>query len=120
MIELIFVIVVLGILATLALPKFLSVSEQANVEVCESYVGTLNRTTGQTVWSKSIVDGNNGLVATYLDTYAKISNYITPPKQCKTTNLTTDSTFIIGANTYLIHFTEGTQRSSPTWSWTKQ
>jgi len=41
MIELIFVIVILGILAAVALPKFVGVSEQAKVGKLQAYVGTL-------------------------------------------------------------------------------
>ncbi|WP_457563871.1 type II secretion system protein [Caminibacter pacificus] len=43
MIELIFVIVILGILAAVALPKFLGVAQQAHEANLKSFVGTLNR-----------------------------------------------------------------------------
>jgi len=46
MIELIFVIVILGILAAVALPKFVGVSEQAQEGKLKAFVGTLNRTVG--------------------------------------------------------------------------
>ncbi len=54
MIELIFVIVILGILAAVALPKFAGVSDQANAQKCNAFVGTLNRTVGPSMWSESI------------------------------------------------------------------
>lgn len=60
MIELIFVIVVLGILAAVALPKFIGVSEQADSGNCKAAVGTLNRTIGPVLWSKSLTDGAGG------------------------------------------------------------
>ncbi|MDD5052401.1 MAG: prepilin-type N-terminal cleavage/methylation domain-containing protein [Sulfuricurvum sp.] len=63
MIELIFVIVILGILAAVALPKFIGVSEQAQVSKLKAYVGTLNRTVSPALWSKSISNGNGGKVA---------------------------------------------------------
>lgn len=62
MIELIFVIVILGILAAVALPKFVGVSEQAEAGNCKSAVGTLNRTIGPVLWSKSLNDGDGGAI----------------------------------------------------------
>ena len=56
MIELIFVIVILGILASVALPRFVGVTEQAQEGKLKAYVGTLNRTIGSTLWSKSLND----------------------------------------------------------------
>ncbi|MEA2110915.1 MAG: type II secretion system protein [Campylobacterota bacterium] len=62
MIELIFVIVILGILAAVALPKFIGVSEQAEAGNCKSAVGTLNRTIGPTLWAQSIASGSGGAI----------------------------------------------------------
>lgn len=56
MIELIFVIVILGILAAVALPKFIGVSEQAQESKLKAFVGTLNRTVAPALWSKAISD----------------------------------------------------------------
>ena len=64
MIELIFVIVILGILAAVALPKFIGVSEQAQVGKLKGYVGTLNRTVGPALWADSVGSGNAGAVNT--------------------------------------------------------
>ncbi len=64
MIELIFVIVILGILAAVALPKFIGVAEQAQAGKLKGYVGTLNRTVAPAIWSKSISLGENGSVTT--------------------------------------------------------
>jgi len=50
MIELIFVIVILGILAAVALPKFLSVSDSATVGKLTGYAGTMSRTTLASKW----------------------------------------------------------------------
>jgi prepilin-type N-terminal cleavage/methylation domain-containing protein len=58
MIELIFVIVILGILSAVALPKFIGVSEQAKAGKCKAFVGTLNRTVLPGVWSLAMADGN--------------------------------------------------------------
>ena len=63
MIELIFVIVILGVLAAVALPKFIGVSEQAETGNCKSAVGTLNRTIGPVLWSKSLTAGTGGNIS---------------------------------------------------------
>ena len=62
MIELIFVIVILGILAAVALPKFIGVSEQAREGKLKAFVGTLNRTVGPTIWSKAIANDGTGRI----------------------------------------------------------
>ncbi len=56
MIELIFVIVILGILAAVALPKFAGVSDSAQVGKLSAFVGTLNRSAGPAMWSQTMTD----------------------------------------------------------------
>ena len=78
MIELIFVIVILGILSAVALPKFIGVADQARVGKLQSYVGTLNRTVLPPYWSDSIMSGNAGVIGTsFYNT--KINSDLTPP-----------------------------------------
>ena len=60
MIELIFVIVILGILATVAVPKLLGVKDSAEEGLVKSFVGSLNSTVGAAKWSQSLMDGQNG------------------------------------------------------------
>ena len=98
MIELIFVIVILGILAAVALPKFIGVSQQAHEGNLKSFVGTLNGTTGPSLWSSSIANGHDGNVS-YLDLeYVKgtsddnLTTYIDMPKEIKDMNLSKCST----------------------------
>ena len=62
MIELIFVIVILGILAAVALPKFIGVAEQAHEGKMKAFVGTLDRTVGPALWSKSLTEGDSGSI----------------------------------------------------------
>ena len=62
MIELIFVIVVLGILAATAVPKFLGVREEAEDATVKSFASTMTRTVGHTLWSKSLTDGQSGTI----------------------------------------------------------
>ena len=62
MIELIFVIVILGILAAVALPKFSGLQGQAEIATVESFAGTLSRTVGPMLWSTSIADKLEGSI----------------------------------------------------------
>ena len=62
MIELIFVIVVLGIITAVALPRFLSVGYNAHEANLIAFVRTLNRTTGEDLWGKSISEGKKGSI----------------------------------------------------------
>lgn len=62
MIELIFVIVILGILAAVALPKFAGVQGQTEVAVIHSFTGSLNSTVGPMMWSTSLSDELNGSI----------------------------------------------------------
>ncbi|QCI27966.1 type II secretion system protein [Caminibacter pacificus] len=92
MIELIFVIVILGILAAVALPKFLGVAQQAHEGNLKSFVGTLNRTVAPTLWSKSISDGKDGNISyTDLEYYkgndGNLTEYTDVPKEVKDMNL---------------------------------
>jgi len=139
MIELIFVIVILGILSAVALPKFIGVSEQAHVGKLKAYVGTLNRTVAPALWSESISADTNGSVKTaaYTD---KLNSQITAPSEvdaavdltmctlnyptsfaigAKDTNNTLTSTNAfaiaekIGAKKYYIGCSDGNSTSSP-------
>jgi len=88
MIELIFVIVILGILAAVALPKFLGVANQAHEGNLKSFTGTLNRSVGPTLWSKSISEGHNGDI-TYLeiDSKDKLAKYVDIPKEINASDI---------------------------------
>lgn len=66
-VELIFVLVIIGILSAIALPRFVGVSNEARSSMCESAIGTMNRTVGLNLWSKSLSDGNEGNVTSYID-----------------------------------------------------
>jgi prepilin-type N-terminal cleavage/methylation domain-containing protein len=69
MIELIFVIVILGILAAVALPKFIGVASQAHEANLKDFTGTLNRTVGASLWSKSMTEGKAGSIRDYNSSY---------------------------------------------------
>ncbi len=63
MIELIFVIVIIGILAAVALPRFVGVQGQAQASKIMAYAGTLTRTVLPPYWSDSLMGGNGGSIA---------------------------------------------------------
>jgi len=141
MIELIFVIVILGILAAVALPKFAGVSDQANAQKCAAFVGTLNRTVGPSMWSTSVADGSGGSIVgiTYNGTGESndTETYIAEadlPTECfgvgaaagtlakaKTfTTLGGLGTPTFGTSDYNLTFaSDGTLSESPRWTWNK-
>lgn len=51
LIELIFVILITGIIAAVALPRLISMSEDAHITKLISFIGILNRTVGPFMWS---------------------------------------------------------------------
>jgi len=115
MIELIFVIVILGILAAVALPKFIGVSEQAEAGKVDAFVGTLNRTVGPTLWSKSVAKGDSGSVkgANYcgdIATYTDVPDTVSMDDQCVLT--------FTGTSYGTFAFTDGTKTQSPKWTFT--
>ena len=130
MIELIFVIVILGILAAVALPRFIGVSEQAHEGKLKGFTGTLNRTVGPAIWSKSI--GDSTLLGSVKTLNADLLGQITPPDEFSTTgssftglsacadsNVTIGAavgvigTSVIGTSTYTVNCIDGDEASAP-------
>ena len=111
MIELIFVIVILGILSAVALPKFIGVADQAKVGKLQGYVGTLNRTVLPPYWSDSVLGGTAGVIGTSAYN-TKINSDLTPPDGMIATftskmnspavdfNSTTIGTLVVASKTY--------------------
>jgi len=82
MIELIFVIVILGILAAVALPRLTSTTTDAKIGSAEAFIGTLNRSVAPAMWSRAMRDGNgsiNGSTAGATNTFT-LANYTDVPK----------------------------------------
>ena len=137
MIELIFVIVILGILAAVALPKFAGVSDQANAQKCNAFVGTLNRTIGPSMWSNTLAASGGSIGAVLDTTYGvaantdSLANFIAiedVQASCYGAATYTDAatawgalvsnaSVTFGANTYDINFTDGNVSESPKWGW---
>ena len=83
MLELIFVLVIIGILAAVAVPRFFSVGKDAHEAVLISFVRTLNRTTGEDLWAKSISERKGGSIKNLASTEDAnfLSKYIQIPKE---------------------------------------
>jgi len=67
MIELVFVIVIIGILAAVALPRFTGIADDAHTSKLQAFTGTLNKTVGPTMWSnvlRKFPDANGNLADT--------------------------------------------------------
>ena len=74
MIELVFVIVILGILAVMAIVKMDATQKAARAERVEAFVGTINRSTFPSIYTKAI--RKDGSVKDY-----KISDYLKVPAE---------------------------------------
>ncbi len=75
LIELIFVILILGIISSVAIVKMGQMTERTRVTKLKAFVGTLNRSVGGGIWFKSIQVGREGSVA-FADYDANIGNYV--------------------------------------------
>ncbi|WP_373032055.1 type II secretion system protein [Sulfurovum sp.] len=119
-IELIFVIFIVGILASVAIVKMGGMSDRAYEVQLKALVGTLNRTSGAGFWYKSIEDGLNGSVVNpaydlVIDQYIEIiPGYTTDPLL---TNCNVDGTGVFLTyeltHKYEIHCQDGTTAESP-------
>ena len=128
MIELIFVIVILGILSAVALPKFIGVSEQAKAGKCKAFIGTLNRTVLPAIWSDAVLNNDTNVSGSFTKT--NLEAQIDFPKDCNSSakyekllqgsagSNTVSVTF--GSSTYHIDLnTTASTSESPILTWTK-
>jgi prepilin-type N-terminal cleavage/methylation domain-containing protein len=72
MIELIFVIVILGILAAVAIPRLASTANDAKVAKAEAFVATFNRSVGPAMWSTAVKHGTGSIAALNLGEYTDL------------------------------------------------
>lgn len=75
LIELIFVIIILGILSSVVVVKMGDMAKHAKETQLKAFVGTLERSVGPAIWFKSKEDGRGGSVA-FADYDADLGKYI--------------------------------------------
>ncbi len=123
MIELIFVIVILGILAAVALPKFIGVSEQAREGKMKAFVGSLNRTVAPTLWSKYIpttggsIKNSNEDLRKYIDIPAEfvVTNGVSAcePNDFGTNTVLESNSTLVGTDGYKVYCRDGNATDAP-------
>lgn len=120
MIELIFVIVIIGILAAVAVPKLAATTKEAHNANVIAFVKTMNRTAGVTMWSASIAietGATKGQIATIAGKYCQdLDTYITLPSEVS--HIAGGCSFTVNSPaTGTITFTEGTAAEGPSWTY---
>ena len=86
LIELIVVIVILGILAVTAAPKFMNLTSDANASVVKGLAGSI-RSAYQLAYAKSrLTFGNNGYSTTWKNNYV-----VCAAEECQDAELTSDA-----------------------------
>lgn len=123
MVELIFVIVIIGILSALAIPRFVGISDESHRSLCESAIGTMNRTVGLSLWSKSLSDGNEGNVTSYIDD-AMILKHLPDYNETYCGSIVDlnvgDPALADGEFGSPRYINEGNSTHSPSWIWVKK
>jgi prepilin-type N-terminal cleavage/methylation domain-containing protein len=112
-IELVFVIVIIGILASYALPRFFGTASEAHNTVIKGYAGSLNRTVGPMLWSKSITESKSGKIIDYcgtLDTYINLPDELIHNGSCEFTPN------VDYGGTLSISFEDGDMNKAPKWT----
>lgn len=119
-IELIFVIFIVGILASIAVVKMGGMSDRAREVQLKAFTGTLNRTSGAGFWFRSMEDGLEGNVSNpgydlIIDQYIEIVPGYTSGPSLVNCNTTGDGVFLTYrlAVTYEIHCKNGTLFEGP-------
>ena len=89
MIEIVFVIIILGILATVAVPKFFIVGQHAHEANLISFTRTLNRTTGEDLWARSISEDKKGSIVNLSsdENASFLGQYIQIPKEINSSDI---------------------------------
>ena len=118
MIELIFVIVIIGILAMVAIPKLASTSTDAKKALVNSFIGALNRTVGPTMYSAALAKNysNGDITSTGADICRNANNHTSFPEGISMNEdceVTVDATKLPSPSD--IKFIAGTGTESPAW-----
>jgi len=87
--EIIFVLIIIGILAGIAIPRYFLIGQHAHEAVLISFVKTLNRTTGEDLWAKSISEGKKGSIINLSENEGAIflKKYIQIPKEINSNSI---------------------------------
>jgi len=118
MIELIFVIVIIGILAAVAIPKLAGTATEAKKSTLTAFIGTLNRTVGPTMYAEAIGKGKVAIGSAGADLCKNYTTYIDPPtgvsldKDC---SIVITAAAGIPAPTTSLAVSDGTPTQAPTW-----
>jgi competence protein ComGC len=119
-IELIFVIIILGILSSVVMVKMGNMTRNSKEAQLKSFVGTLNRSVGPAIWFHSIDNNRNGSVAfadydADLEKYIEIiPNYASAPAlvNCNESSDGIFVSYLFGKN-YEVHCRDGNATTSP-------
>jgi len=98
-IELIFVIVIVGILAGVAISRYFALGHTVHEANLKSFVATLNRTTGSDLWARSLNEGKQGSIKnlTSNEDYLFLSKYVDIPVEINKSTINLNN---CGTNTY--------------------
>lgn len=116
-IELIFVIMISGLLIGVALPKFIHMQEEAKRTNLMTFVDTLNITVGPTMWQKAIVTHNGSVTSSGANLCAHIEEYIEVPNEV--TAFSADCRITVNPDLgvpILNTFEDGSATTSPKWT----
>ncbi len=88
-VELIFIIIIIGILTAIAIPRYFVMGHIAHESNLISFVKTLNRTTGEDLWARSINEGKNGSIKNLapVEDANFLSKYIDIPKEINASSI---------------------------------
>ena len=119
MVELIFVIVIIGILSAIAIPKMASTTLEAKKAHVQNYIDMLNRTVGATMYSNTLNSENIGKItgSSYCGKLSNMNNiYMDPiPEVTIKSDCTLVSNISIPFSSGT--FIDGTTISQPTWTY---
>ncbi len=124
MIELIFVIVIIGILAAVAIPKLADIAEESKKVLVVEYVGTLNRTAGATMYAQAVNETTNpGNIASVANKYCAVlatagNAYVEPILQVA---VAADCTLTVSGDHFdatptTNTFLDGNPKRAPSWT----
>lgn len=117
MIELIFVIVIIGILAAVAIPKLAETSKSAKQANVKLFVSTLNTTVGATMWAKALKDPDNETKG-IANECASSGTYLSADSLPAEVTFNDDCTVTVDENIAsegVITFNESTTIEGPSW-----